>query len=116
MIITFENKQSGKISKAENVSSFSTGCTALGRTGFGVNYTDGTFSLFPGSEWRLICVSNAPEGEKHYAEIKWSWEDVHAVRPEWDEAKCRSWWEVNEKWFKDVLTEYGNEMLSNTLD
>ena len=55
-------------------------------------------------------------GEKHYAEILWSWEDVHAVRPEWDEAKCREWWENNQKWFRDVLTEHGNEMLSDILD
>lgn len=57
MTITFENKQSGKVIKVENVSMFSTSCTCLGRTGFGVNYTDGTFNLFPGSEWRLICVT-----------------------------------------------------------
>lgn len=56
MTITFENKQSDKIIKVEDVSLFTTSCTALGRTGFGVNYNDGTFSLFPGSEWRLISV------------------------------------------------------------
>lgn len=54
--------------------------------------------------------------EKYYAEIKWSWEDVHGIRPEWDEEKCRHWWEHNEKWFKDVLTEYDNEILPNILD
>lgn len=53
--------------------------------------------------------------EKHYAEIKWSWEDVHAVRPEWSEERCRSWWIGNQKWFREVLVEHGNEMLSDML-
>lgn len=57
MTITFENKHNDKIIKVENVRMFSTGSTFLGRSGFGVNYTDGTFNLFPGSEWRLICVA-----------------------------------------------------------
>ena len=56
MTITFENKQNGDVLRVEDVSSFSTSCTALGRTGFGGNYLDGTFSLFPGSEWRLLYV------------------------------------------------------------
>lgn len=54
--------------------------------------------------------------KEHHAEIKWSWEDVHALRPEWNEEKCRDWWAANERWFKDVLTEYGNEILANALD
>lgn len=56
MTITFENKQSGDVLRIESVSSFSTSCKALGRTGFGVNYLDGSFNLFPGSDWRLIYV------------------------------------------------------------
>ena len=56
MTITFENKHNDKIIKVEDVKFFTTGCTYLRRTGFGVNYNDGTFNLFPGSEWRLISV------------------------------------------------------------
>lgn len=56
MTVTFENKNNEKTIRVEDVSSFSCGCTCLGRTGIGVNYNDGTFNLFPSSEWRLIFV------------------------------------------------------------
>jgi hypothetical protein len=51
-----------------------------------------------------------------YAEIRWSWEDVQEAHPEWSEAECRQWWENNEKWFRDVLIEHGNEILFNSID
>ena len=35
--------------------------------------------------------------KEFYAVIRWSWEDVQAVRPEWDETRCRKWWAENEK-------------------
>jgi hypothetical protein len=56
------------------------------------------------------------EMKEFYAVIRWSWEDVQNVRPDWDETRCREWWAKNEKWFADALTEHGNEMLSNLLD
>lgn len=56
MTITFENKNTNDVIRVEDVSSFSCGCTCLGRTGYGVNYNDGTFNLFPGSVWKLIFV------------------------------------------------------------
>lgn len=49
-----------------------------------------------------------------YAGTVWSWEDVQAVRPEWDEGQCRRWWKENERSFREMLTQYGNEILSNS--
>lgn len=51
--------------------------------------------------------------ERKYAAVVWSWEDVQAVRPDWGEERCRQWWEENERYFAEMLTQYGNEILSN---
>lgn len=56
MIMKFENKANGKVIEVENVSMFTTDCTFLGVRGYGVNYKDGTFSLYAWKEWRLILV------------------------------------------------------------
>lgn len=56
MTIVFENKHSDKIIEVEDVKFFTTEATCLGKTGFDVNYNDGTFNLFPKSEWRLLMV------------------------------------------------------------
>lgn len=56
MTIIFENKQSEKTIKVEDVKFFTTDTTCLGKTGFGVHYNDGTFNLFPKKEWQLILV------------------------------------------------------------
>lgn len=56
MTITFENKQSDKIIKVEDVKFFTTDATCLGKTGFDVHYNDGTFNIYPKREWRLIMV------------------------------------------------------------
>ena len=61
-------------------------------------------------------VAAALTAEKHYAETRWSWEDVQEARPDWDEMRCRSWWIGNQKWFRDALTEHGNEILHNIID
>lgn len=50
----------------------------------------------------------------HYAVIKWSIEDIQAICPDWDEEKCAKWWQENERFFKETLTQYGNEILSNS--
>lgn len=60
-----------------------------------------------------LCDQLNCSTEKTYATTTWSWEDVAGMKPDWTEEQCRQWWENNEKWFKDVLTEYGNEILSN---
>ena len=54
--------------------------------------------------------------KEYYAVVLWCWEDVQNAHPDWNETRCRAWLEANEKWFRDVLTEYGNEILSNTID
>ena len=50
-----------------------------------------------------------------YAVIKWSIEDIQAIRPDWDAEKCAAWWAENERAFQETLTQYGNEILSNAL-
>lgn len=56
MIMKFENKANGKVIDVKDVSMFTTDSTCLGARGYGVNYKDGTFSLYAWKEWRLILV------------------------------------------------------------
>lgn len=56
MTITFESKQNGKIIKVKDVKYFTTESECLGKKGYGVNYEDGTFSLYPYKEWILVMV------------------------------------------------------------
>ena len=56
MIMKFENKANGKVIEVENVSMFTTDSSVLGAEGFGINYKDGTFSLYPWGDWGLILV------------------------------------------------------------
>lgn len=52
-----------------------------------------------------------------FAETRWCIDDVIdaakkkgiVLTPQ----QAESWWKKNEKWFKDTLTEYGNEILFN---
>lgn len=53
--------------------------------------------------------------KKYFAVVRWMIEDVKALRPEWTDEQCRVWWEKNEKSFSDILTEHGNECLSQML-
>lgn len=48
-----------------------------------------------------------------FANIEWRIEDIQSVHPDWSSEECLCWWQANEKWFKDTLTQYGNEILSN---
>lgn len=63
----------------------------------------------------IWCKLSEIEDET-YATTTWSWEDVAGIKPEWSEEQCREWWEQNEKWFRDVITQYGNEVLSDVLN
>lgn len=54
--------------------------------------------------------------KKYYAVVRWMIEDIQEQRPEWTEKQCREWWEKNEKAFADLLTEYGNECLTQMLE
>ena len=56
MIMVFENKHGGRVLEVKDVSMFTTDCTCLGARGYGVNYKDGTFSLYAWKEWKLILV------------------------------------------------------------
>ena len=50
--------------------------------------------------------------EKYYAETRWHVDDLKAIRPDWSDEQCRSWWEEHERAFRDILIQYGNEILS----
>ena len=59
-----------------------------------------------------VCEQMNGKAE-NYGTTTWSWEDVAGMKPDWTEEQCQNWWNSNKKWFLDVLTEYGNEILSN---
>ena len=52
-----------------------------------------------------------------FAETRWCIDDViDAAKKKGivlTSQQAESWWKKNEKWFKDTLTEYGNEILFN---
>lgn len=52
-----------------------------------------------------------------FAVTRWATEDVRAVAAEhgmtMTEEQATNWWKRNEKRFRDLLTEAGNEILSN---
>ena len=54
--------------------------------------------------------------EKYFAIIRWSVEDVQAMRPDWTEKQCVDWGKEHERAFSELLTQYGNECLSCMLD
>ena len=53
----------------------------------------------------------------YYAETRWCIDDViDAAKRKGivlSQQQAELWWEKNENWFKDTLTEYGNEILFN---
>lgn len=48
----------------------------------------------------------------YFAVIRWTVEDIQALKPDWSEEECTTWWKKHEKAFSDILTEYGNECLT----
>lgn len=56
MTMVFECKSNGKRLEVKDVKMFTTDSTFLGRKGYGVNYKDGTFSLYSYKEWELVLV------------------------------------------------------------
>lgn len=50
-----------------------------------------------------------------FAVVRWCIEDIQELRPDWTGDECRQWWKENEKAFHDLLTQYGNEILSDML-
>ena len=53
----------------------------------------------------------------YYAETRWCIDDVIDTAKRkgivLSQQQAELWWEKNENWFKDTLTEYGNEILFN---
>lgn len=54
--------------------------------------------------------------EKFYAVIRWTIEDIQAIRPDWTTEDCRAWWEAHEKAFAEILIQHGNECLQVMID
>lgn len=54
---------------------------------------------------------------RKFAETCWCAEDVMAAAEKngvvLTEAQAEKWLEKNERWFRDALTEYGNEVLAS---
>ena len=52
-----------------------------------------------------------------FAQVRWCAEDVIAAAEQngitLTEAQAEKWLEKNERWFKEMLTEYGNEVLAS---
>lgn len=52
-----------------------------------------------------------------FAETRWCTDDVIEAAKQkgivLNPQQAEQWWQKNEKWFKDTLTEYGNEILFN---
>lgn len=52
-----------------------------------------------------------------FAETRWCTDDIIDIAKdngiEMTPQQAEQWWKKNEKWFKDTLTEYGNEILFN---
>lgn len=55
--------------------------------------------------------------EKWFGVVRWCAEDVIAAAERngitLTEAQAEKWLEKNERWFKEMLTEYGNEVLAS---
>lgn len=59
--------------------------------------------IFPNG--RIVAI---PE-EEYMAAIEAGKRNGIVLTPQ----QAEQWWQKNEKWFKDTLTEYGNEILFN---
>ena len=86
---------------------------------------DMTITLFDVDFYTNYCpnyIENEQEKDDDvnqywFAETRWCIDDViDAVKKkgiEMTPQQAEQWWKKNEKWFKDTLTEYGNEILFN---
>lgn len=86
---------------------------------------DMTITLFDVDFYTDYCP-NYIEGEQEkddgvfqywFAKTRWCADDVIEVAKQkgivLTPQQAESWWKKNENWFKDTLTEYGNEILFN---
>lgn len=56
MTITFRSKLNGEVGKIEDVKDITVGDTWLSTTGYGVHYSDRTYSLYSYTAWELVKV------------------------------------------------------------
>lgn len=52
-----------------------------------------------------------------FAETRWCTDDIIGIAKdngiEMTQQQAEQWWKKNENWFKNVLVEYGNEVLAD---
>lgn len=64
----------------------------------------------------LRGLDASPE-RRWFAQVRWCAEDVIAAAEQngitLTEAQAEKWLEKNERWFRETLTEYGNEVLAS---
>ena len=81
-------------------------------------YTNGS-RLIPSFRVKQMMEHYAPSVEQTgwYGVVRWCAEDVIAAAEQngvtLTEAQAEKWLEKNERWFKEMLTEYGNEVLAS---
>ena len=81
-------------------------------------YTNGS-RLIPSFRVKQMMEHYAPGVEQTgwYGVVRWCAEDVIAAAEQngvtLTEAQAEKWLEKNERWFKEMLTEYGNEVLAS---
>lgn len=101
----------------------------------GIIFSDGKFTaglkhwIREVQEWLTHCeerrkspkfnfagVDASPE-RRWFAQVRWCAEDVIAAAEQngitLTEAQAEKWLEKNERWFRETLTEYGNEVLAS---
>lgn len=81
-------------------------------------YTNGS-RLIPSFRVKQMMEHYAPGIEQTgwYGVVRWCAEDVIAAAEQngvtLTEVQAEKWLEKNERWFKEMLTEYGNEVLAS---
>lgn len=67
-------------------------------------------------KFNFAGVDASPE-RRWFAQVRWCAEDVIAAAEQngitLTEAQAEKWLEKNERWFRETLTEYGNEVLAS---
>lgn len=53
--------------------------------------------------------------KEFYAEVRWTIEDVKAVRPQMTDDECHDWLVNNEKYIRDRLVELGHEVIEDLM-
>lgn len=71
----------------------------------------------PPYEFGLSPMPDVQVSSSWFAQVRWCAEDVIAAAERngitLTEAQAEKWLEKNERWFRETLTEYGNEVLAS---